>query len=328
MKTMRLIFVYLVIAGAFSFTASAAAQDRQAVFPVRPVKIVVPYPPGNTPDTLARSVASQLGDAFGQPFVVDNRPGAGGVVAVDFVAKSLPDGHTLLLGDPGPIVITPAVNDALPYNVARDFIPVSVLVTSHFFLVVPASLGVFNVADLVRLAKARPGTLNYASTGSGNIHHLMMETFKAEAGIDLVHVPYKGGSQAVPAMLGGEVSVSVAGLSSVVPHVKSGALKILAVLSPRRVPQLPDIPTLVELGYPGMTFSGDIGIFAPIGTPAAIVAKLGAEMNKAVRQAATVRRLEALGIEPLGTTPEEAAAYWKAEGVKYARAAKLAGLKK
>ena len=319
-------WVVLGVAIGASGTGAAQAQDKVAGFPSRPVKLVVPYPGGNLPDAVARILATQLGDSLGQAFVVDNRPGAGGVVAIDAVTKSIPDGHTLLFGDPGPIVIAPAQNRAMLQSVTRDLVPVSLLGTSHFFLVVPASLGVSSLSEFIALAKARPGTLNYASTGPGGIHHLMMETLKADAGIDVVHVPYKGGPQGVVGLLGGEVSVMFSSLSAITSQVKGGTLKVLAVASPRRAVLYPDVPSFAELGYPGMNFRGDFGIFAPAGTPVPVIRSLAAAVRNAVLDAKVTERLNGLGVEPIGSTPEAAAAYWKAEGEKYAKAVRLVGL--
>jgi tripartite-type tricarboxylate transporter receptor subunit TctC len=306
-------------------TAWVHAQERVPAYPSKPVRIVVPYPSGNTPDALARMLAGRLTDTMGQQFIVDNRPGAGGVVALDYVAKSAPDGHTLLVGDPGPLLITPATTPNLPYDVNRDLVSVNLVVNSYFFLVVPATMGVSNLNEFLALVKSRPGKMNYASTGTGNIHHLMFETFKYDAGIDLVQVPYKGGAQGVADMLGGQIEVILSGMPAIAAHVKSGRLKILGVAAAKRVAAAPDVSTLAELGYPSMVFNGYLGILAPAGTPTPIISRLSAQLTMVIREPDVVAKIEPLGMEAAGTSPQEAAAYWRAEGERFARAFKIIG---
>lgn len=303
----------------------ASAQDPAPNFPSRPLRLIVPYAAGGTPDAVTRLVADGLSKALQQPVIVDNRGGAGGRLGVDVASKATADGYTLLLADAGPIVIAPLLND-VPYDPQKDFTPVDVVVTSVFAVAVPTSLGVSTIAEFVALAKSKPGKFNYGT--GGDIHQLMVEAFKAEAGIDLVHVSYKGAPQAVLALISGDVSLVFAGPGSMLPFVKSGGLKILAITSSRRSKQYPDIPTLAELGYPGTTFQGDMGIFVPVGTPPGIVAKLNAALNKTIAQPEIGKRMEFMSVEPMGMSPQAAAAHWEAEKSKFAKAIKVAGLRK
>lgn len=289
-----------IVAGLMLSSFPASAQEGASAYPSKPVRIVVAYPSGNTPDVLARTVSQLLTDVLRQPFIVENRPGAGGAIAAEFVARAPADGLTLLLGDAGMMIINPAINPKLSYNPARDFTPVCLLATSYFYLAVHRSLQVSNTHELIALVKSKPKQMNYASTGVGGPHHLIFETLKAETGMDLVHVPYKGGSQAVVGLLTGEVAVMFSGLPQLDAHLKSGALRILAVASAQRSPQNPDIATLAELGVRNMEFPGDLGIFAPSGTPRAILSKLASEMTRAVHHPDTVKRLNAGGMLPIG----------------------------
>lgn len=304
----------------------AQAQDAVAGYPSKPVRIVVPISPGNTPDALARVISERLADSLHQPFIVENRAGAGGAIGAGFVAKAPADGYTLLVGDAGTMIVNPAINAKLPYS-TKDFTPVSLLATSYFYLAVQRSLPVSNVEEFIALVKSKPKQFNYASAGIGSPHHLMFETLMAETGMHLVHVPYKGGAQAVVGLLAGEVAVMFSGLPQLDPHVRSGALKIIAVASAQRSPQRPQIPTLGESGVRDMDFPGDLALFAPVGTPVAILSKLATEIDRAIHQADTVKRLDALGVVPIGGARDALAAHFESQIDKYVRAAKAAGLK-
>jgi tripartite-type tricarboxylate transporter receptor subunit TctC len=306
------------------FTAVAAGQS----YPSRPVRVVVPYAAGGLPDTMARIAAPRLFESFGQQFVVDNRAGAGGIAGCELVARAAADGYTLLVADVGQTAINPAVYSKLPYDTLRDFVPVSVMGTSAQFLVAHASVPAGTLPELIALAKAKPGQLRYGSGGIGSVHHLSMEALKTPLGLDIVHVPYKGTGQAVPALIGGEVALLFSALPSIAPHIKAGRLKLLAVNTIKRSPQAPDIPTIAEVtGIRDYDYPPEIGVLAPAKTPKAVVSQLAQAIAKAVHHPDTVSRYTALGIEPVGNTPEQYAAKIRLDIAKYAKAVKAAGVK-
>jgi tripartite-type tricarboxylate transporter receptor subunit TctC len=315
---MKILFLILLI-----LSGMARAQD----WPAKPVRMVVPYAAGGLPDTMTRTVALRLAEFLGKQVVVENRPGAGGISACEQVAKAAPDGYTLLIADVGQVAINPHLYARLPYDPLRDFTAVSLLGTSTLFLVAHASVPVNGFAELVALAKSRPGRLNYGSSGTGSIHHLATEVLKASLGLEIVHVPYKGTGQAVPALLGGQVSLLFSALPSIESHVKAGKLKLLAVSTLRRSAQAPEVPTVVELGVAGFDFTPEIGVVAPAATPAAIVQKLAAEIARAVKHPDTVQRFAQLGIEPAGSSPEVYGAVIRASFDKYAGAVRISGAK-
>ena len=293
---------------------AASAQS----YPNRPVRIVVPYPPGGSPDVLARTVAQKVSESVGQQIITDNRPGAGGSVAAETVMRSSPDGYTLLIADSSVYSISPNLNPKLPYDPLRDFAPICLAATSPIFLVANNALPVQNVKDLIALAKAKPG-MPYGSSGNGTAHHLAMELIKALAGIDLTHVPYKGAGQVVPAVLAGDVVVAFAGLNLVLPQVKAGKLKLLAVATGRRTPLLPELPTVAELGLPGFEISISLGYLAPSGTPREVIDRLNAEFMKALNTPEVRQRLTAMGVEPAGSTPEQFAEAIRTELQQFGR---------
>jgi tripartite-type tricarboxylate transporter receptor subunit TctC len=303
----------------------AAVPGFAQEWPAKAVRMVVPYAAGGLPDTMTRILAQPLGEALGQQIVVDNRPGAGGISGSELVAKSAPDGYVLLVADVGQVAINPHLYPKLPYDPLRDFAAVSLVGTSALFLVAHQSIPANSFAELVALAKARPGQLNYGSSGNGSIHHLATEVLKASLGLDIVHVPYKGTGQAVPALLGGQVSLLFSALPSIEAHVKAGKLRLLAVSTAKRSPEAPEVPAIAELGVPGFDYTPEIGILAPAATPDAIVQKLAVEIARAVRHPDTVQRFVPLGIAPVGSTPQAYAAVIRASYDKYARAVKLSG---
>jgi tripartite-type tricarboxylate transporter receptor subunit TctC len=310
--------------------ATAHAQESAASYPSKPVKLIAPVVAGGAPDVIGRTIAVRLGATLGQQFLVDNRPSAGGIVANEIVAKSQPDGYTLLMGDPGTMIVTPAVYNKLPYDPVKGFTLVQMIGNVPMYLVVPASMNISTFRELVALAKAKPGQLSYGSSGVASIHHLTVEMMKAQAGLDILHVPYKGSGQSVPAVLAGQVNMIFSGLPAVAPHLKSGALKALVVTTNQRSPQAPDIPTFAEVGVPGMDLPADMGVFAPAGTPPAIIEKLAAEISKAVKHPETTQRLVAMGINPIFEAAGSAdahAAKFKGQIDKYSAVAKAAGLK-
>lgn len=315
---MRILFLILSLV-----SATAGAQD----WPVKPIRMVVPYAAGGLPDTMTRVISQRLGEALGQQIVVENRGGAGGISGTELVAKSPADGYTLLVADVGQVAINPHLYAKLAYDPVKDLSAVSLLGTTALFLVAHPSMPANNFRELVALAKSQPGKLNYGSSGTGSIHHLATEALKAALGLDIVHVPYKGTGQSVPALLGGQVALLYSALPSIESHVKGGKVKLLAVSSPQRSPQLPEVPTVAELGVPGYDFQPEIGVLAPAGTPPEIVARLSAEIAKAVKHPEVSQRFRQLGIEPVGSTPEAYAAVNRASYEKYARVVKVSGAK-
>ena len=260
-------------------SASVFAQS----YPDRPVKMIVPFAPGGATDIIARTVAQKLADRMGQPVVIENKPGAGTTVGNAEVAKAKPDGYTLLFA-PTPFVISQAVYPTLPYDPKKDFAPVSLLATSPFILVVNAGVPSRSIAELVSAAKAKPGTITFCSAGNGTVPHLAGELFRMRAGVDIVHVPYKGGGPAITDLVGGQVNMMFATPIEVAQHVQSGKLRVLGATSLKRLPAFPDVPTLAESGYPGFEVASFFGVLAPFGTPAPIMDKLAADLAWVMEQ--------------------------------------------
>lgn len=305
-------------------TAGAIAQE----YPQRSVRLVLPFSAGGLPDTMTRIVTPRLTETFSQPFIIENRPGAGGIAASELVVKSPADGYTLLVVDVGQTAINPALYAKLPYDPLKDFAPLSIIGTSAQFLVAHASVPAATLKDLIALAKARPGQLNYGSGGNGSLHHLSMEAFKAPLGLNILHVPYKGTAQSVPAMLTGEVALVFSALPSIAGHLKTGRVKLLAVNTARRSSQAPAVPTIAEVtGIADYDYPPQIGVVAPAGTPAPIVNRLSAAIAKSVQHAETRQRFAVLGIDAVGNTPEQYAAQIRSDIVKYAKAVKVSGVK-
>jgi len=314
-------FVSLLIGLALALTVQAQS------YPQRPIRVIVPYAPGGLPDTIARLVGAKLADSLGQQIVVENLPGAGGINGVNEVVKAQPDGYTLLIADVGQVAINPHLFSKLPYQPLKDLAPVSLIGTSPLYLVAHPSVPANSLSDLVALAKKEPGKLNYGSSGIGSIHHLATEALKAGFGIDLVHVPYKGTGQSVPALLGGQVALLYSALPSIAGHLKDGKVKMLAISSAKRSPATPDVPTVAELGIPGYDFVAEIGMLAPAGTPRDVVNRLAGDMAKAVKLPDVVQRMGQLGIDPVGSTPEAYGQVNKAANDKYAAVVKATGAK-
>lgn len=313
-----------VFAGVVACVSAAGAQN----YPVRPIRAVVPYAAGGLPDTMTRIASQRMVEILGQQVVVDNRPGAGGISGCELVANASPDGYTLLIADVGQTAINPALYAKLPYDTLRDFAPVSLMGTSGQFLVAHASVPAKTLPELIKLVTGKPGQLRYGSGGIGSVHHLSMEALKAPLGLDIVHIPYKGTGQAVPALLAGEVSLLFAALPSIAPHVKAGRLKLLAVNTVKRNAQAPDVPTIAEVtGIKDYDYPPAIGVMAPAKTPKAIINRLAAAIAKAVQHPDTVSRYTALGIDPVGNTPEQYAAQTRIDIAKYAKAVKSSGVK-
>lgn len=299
------------------------AQD----YPSQPVRFVVPFAPGGTTDVLARLVGEKLSASLGQQFVIDNKPGAGGNIGTAQVAKAEPDGYTILMGTVGTHAINASIYPKLPYDPIKDFAPVTLVATVPNVLVVNLEVPASSVAELTALAKEKPGELNFASSGNGTSIHLSGELFKAMTGVDIVHVPYKGSGPAVVDLLGGQVQMMFDNLPSSAPQIQAGKLRALAVTSKERSPTLPDVPTMAEAGVPGYEALSWFGVLAPAGTPDAIVARLQAEIAKALADPAMRERFAELGAVPVGDTPAEFADFIGAETAKWAEVVQSAGIK-
>ena len=309
----------------FLFALLPLATAAQSGYPSKPVRFIVPSAAGGGTDITARAVAQQLSEALGQQFVVDNRPGAGQMIGIELAAKSVPDGYTLLMAA-STLAINPIMYKKVAYDPVHDFTPVTQAASLPNVLVVHPSLPVKTVSELIALAKQRPGQINYASAGNGTSPQMSIELLKSMAGIDLVHIPYKGTMPGVVDLLGGQVSVMALNVLTALPHIKAGRLRALAVTSAKRSEALPDIPTIAEAGLAGYESSQWYGVLAPAGTPREIVARLNVEIVRALRLPDVKQRLAADGAEPVGSSPEEFAAFIKSEIEKWARVAKAAGI--
>jgi tripartite-type tricarboxylate transporter receptor subunit TctC len=295
-------------------------------YPARPVRFIVPFAPGGSTDLLARFLAPRLTETLGQTVVVDNRGGAGGVIGAELAARAPADGYTIVLGSPGPLTINPNLQ-RMPYDSLRDFAPIALATISPFTLVVHPSVPVNSVKDLLALARAKPGQLNYGSAGNGSVGHFSSEQFKALAGVDIVHVPYKGAGPAVADLVGGRLQLMFENLPTVLPHVRSGKLKMLAVGTRARSALVPEYPTVAEAGVPGYESSTAFGVLAPAKTPTSIITRLNQETLKALRVPDMKEKLSGLGLEPVGSTPQQYAEHLKEELAKYGRIVKAAGIK-
>jgi tripartite-type tricarboxylate transporter receptor subunit TctC len=307
---------------ALFMVVSAAAQD----YPNRPVRVILPTPAGSTPDVTARLVAPALSKVLGQQLVLDNRSGAGGMIAAELAAKAVPDGYTLSVGTPGALAIMPHMRP-VPYDSLRDFAPIGLISIGPFLLITHPSVPVRSVKDLIALAKAKPGQLNYASAGNGVANHLAMELFKQMTSVNIVHVPYKGAPQAVTDVLGGQMHMMFNSIAPVLPHVRAERVRTLGIASPKRSPQLPDVPTIAEAGVPGYEATTWTGVVAPVGMPRAIVMRLNAEINKMVASPSFKDRVAPLGSEPMGGTPEQFRDFIRSEHAKWGDIVRRAGAK-
>src|SRR6266849_4642651 len=295
-------------------------------YPSKLVRIVVPFAPGGPNDIIVRLVAQKLTETWGQPVVVENKAGAGGNIGTDFVAKATPDGYTLLSVGPGSLIINPLIGK-VPYDTARDFAPVTLMARAPNALVAHPSLPASSVKELIALARSQPGRINYGSGGNGSTPHLAGALFAAMAGIALTHVPYKGTAPAMADLIGGQVQIAFLGIPTVLPHVKSGKLRVLAVTGKRRSPELPGVSTMDEAGVPGYELSPWYGLLAPAGAPREIVARLAAEVTKIVRAAQSRDKLAVQGAEVAGGTPEEFTAVIQADISTWARVIKDTGIR-
>jgi tripartite-type tricarboxylate transporter receptor subunit TctC len=309
------------LAGLLPAVASAQA------YPSKPVRLVVPYPPGGVVDVTTRAIALPLTEGLGQQIVVENRPGGGGNIATDFVARAAPDGYTLLIfADTN--TIAPSLYPKLNHDPVKDFAPITMLAAGSHILVAHPSVPAGNLKELIALAKQKPGALAYASPGNGTAQHLGTEMLKTMAGINLTHVPYKGGGQAISDVVGGQVPLGMLGLAPALPHIKSGRLKAIAVTGRKRTPVLPEVPTMIESGLPGFSTTLWLGAVAPAGTPAPVIQKLHAEFVKAAHNPAVIERLAAVGLEPAtNATPQEFAALIREEIARWTPIVKASGAK-
>ncbi len=309
----------------FALVAFIGPEATAQPYPSKPVRIVVPYAAGGAVDALARIMSARLQDGIGQPVIVENRAGAGGNAGADLVAKSPPDGYTILQNTNGQ-AISPAIYRSLPFDALRDFIPVTQLVGTSTVLVANPKLPVRTLQELIALAKANPGKLNYGMTGVGNSLHLTMEMLKRAAGIDIQAIPYRGDALMNPALIAGEVDVAIVPIGTIVPLIESGQLRALAVNSAKRSPVLPHVPTVAEDAIPGFESSGWQGWFVPAKTQADVVDAIYRATAKIIAEPDTQRRLRAMGNEPVGSTPQEFATIFRNDVAKFAKIIEEAGI--
>ena len=311
---------------ALAVALAAFACLATAQYPAKPVRLVVPFAPGGSTDIIGRIVAQRLAEGWGQAVVVENRPGAATTIGNDYVARSAPDGYTLLLA-PAPFVITQFIYPKLPYDGRRDFAPVALLATTPFVLVAHPSVPAADVQSLVALARARPGTINYASPGSGSVPHLAMELFKSRAGIDLIHIPYKGGGPAVTDVVGGQVALLFSPPIEVSQHVKAGRLKVIAATTAQRLPTLPEVATIDESGYRGFEVLTWFGVFVPAATPRNVIVRVAGDLARALEAPEVRDKLGAQGAEVAFKSPEDFGRFLSGEYEKWGAAVKAAGVK-
>lgn len=298
----------------------AGAQD----FPNKPIRVILSVPAGATPDVTARLVTPGLANALGQPLVVDNRPGAGGLIGAEIASKATPDGYTIFISSPGALTILPHLRK-VPYDTLRDFTPVGQISVGPFVLIVHPSLSAQSVKELIALAKAQPGKLNCASAGNGVANHLALELFKQMAGVDITHVPYKGAPQAVTDVVAGHMDMVFNSIAPVLPHIRAGRVRVLGIASAKRSAQLPDVPTISEAGVPGFEAENWFGMFAPAKTPKRVVDRLSGALVKVVRSPEIRRQFAALGADAVGSDPEVFAAFVRRDMEKYARVVRISG---
>lgn len=317
-------FTRLIAAAGLAFAVLPAGAQQ---YPNKPVRLIAPFPPGGGVDIVARSVGEKLSARLGQTVVVDNRPGAGATLGTAIAARSAPDGYTLLVAPVIGLAIAHAYYRKLDYDLRRDFAPLSKIGFGTVVMVVPPSLKANSVKDVIALAKAKPGQLSFASSGTGGLIHLTGELFKQMAGVELVHVPYKGTSQLLPDLLDGRVSLTIDSLPAHLPHIKAGRLRALGVARKTRSAQLPDVPTMTEAGLPGFESYTDYALYSPAGTPAAIVTRLNRETNEVLKMEDVRARLSGIGIDIAGSTPEELRAEVASEISKWTKVIKDAKIK-
>ena len=308
---------------ALTLTTGAAAQD----YPTKPIRLIVPFPPGGGNDTMARTVGRKLTEASGQQVVIDNRGGAGGNIGAETAARAFPDGYTLFLGGTGSHGTNPGLHAKLPYHPVKDFAPISLIGSAPLLAVVPPSFSAKSINDLIQMARARPGQLNFASSGTGTIAHLAAEMLNASARIKIQHVPYKGTGPALTELLSGQVQIMFNSAVSMLPQVRAGRLRAIAMTGARRSPAMPDLPTVAESGVPGYEATSWYGVLAPAVTPRAIIDKIYRGIAKIVQMPDVRERLVADGADPAGTSPEEFAAHIKRELARWAKVIQEANIR-
>jgi len=311
-----------ILAALLLFPCLALAQS----FPARPVRIIVPFPPGGATDVMARVIAQKLSESWGQQAVVENKPGASGSIGSDLVAKSAADGYTLLLQGTQH-AINLSIYKQLPYDTLRDFTPVAYIAVAPFLLVLHPSVPANSVAELIAYIKAKPGGVNYGSSGVGGAAHLAGEMFKTAAGVQLTHIPYKGAAPAMADLLGGQVPMVFDPIPTSLPHVRGGRIKAIAITSAQRTPLMPEVPTIAESGLPGFEAVAWFGLYAPAATPADVVSKLNADVNRVLRLPEVKEKFAALGADSAPMTPDQFAVHLRAEIAKFAKAIKDSGAK-
>ena len=306
--------------------ALLGATSAAAQWPARQIQLVVPYAPGGVVDFIGRTLGQRLAQQVGQPVVIDNRPGAGGMIGIEYTARSAPDGHTIVLMDPA-VVINPVLQEKPLYDLFKDLATVAVIGHSPLVLTVNPQLPVTDVAQLVQYAKANPGKLNFASAGIGTTPHMAGELLKIRAGIDMTHVPYKGSGPAMADLAAGQVQVGFSSITGALPFIKDGRLRALATSGAKRSPALPDLPTFIEAGYPDLEVDLWLGLFAPISTPTAVMRRLNTEINAALSDATVVAAFAKVGVEPSAASGEEGARFVRAEHDKWAQVVTKARLR-
>ena len=312
---------YVIFLLALAVAAPAVSQQ----FPSRPVRFVVPFAPGGSTDTLARTIGTRLADALGQQVVVDNRSGGNGNIGMEIVARSPADGHTIVLGYIANLAIAPSLYDKMPYDPVKDFAPITQPASSPNVLTAHPSVQAKSLKELIALAKANPAKLSFASTGVASVGHLTGELINSLAGVRMTHVPYKGSGQAVTDILGRHVQLMFSGFSSTLAHIKSGKLRALAVTGAKRSPALADVPTIAEQGFPGVEATAWYGVLAPAGTPKPVITRLHGDLVNILKQPDVVQRLDGLGFEIVASTPDQFGAYIRSEIKKWAKVVKASG---
>ena len=317
----------VAIAAMLCVAPAIGQQSATQTFPSKPVKLVVPFPPGGPLDAVGRALADKLTQQWAQPVVVDNKPGAGGNIGADFVAKSPADGYTVVMGALSTHAVNPSLYPTMPYDAIKDFAPITLVAITPNVLVVNPSLPVSSVKELIAYAKANPGKLSFGSGSNGSAGHLAGELFKVDTGVDMVHVPFKGGAPAMQALLAGDTQLMFDNLANAMPQVKAGKLKALAVTTAQRSKLVADLPTMAEAGVPGFDISTWFGLLAPAATPPAVVSKWNADVTRILESPDMRERLTALGAEAAPMTPQAFGAFIATELAKYARIVKASGAK-
>jgi tripartite-type tricarboxylate transporter receptor subunit TctC len=312
---------------AVALSVVCATNALAQTYPTKPIRMVITYPPGGNTDLVGRALAAKLSEAVGQQVVVDNRGGAGGVMGTMITAQASPDGYTIMLGTSAGMVVNPLLSSKLPYDALKDFAPVSNVIIVPQLLVINPQLPVKSVKELIALAKAKPGSLNAGSSGVGTPNHLGTELLKGLAGVNIVHVPYKGGAQALTDLIGGQIQMAFSSIPAVLPHIKAGRLNVLGVGSAKRSPALPNVPTIAEGGVPGYEYTTWYGIFAPARTPPPLVTRLNSEIVKALASPDLNQRFVANGGDPAPSTPDELRRYMIEESARWAKTIKAANIR-